>query len=437
MQGVGNFVSVVGRRVSGDITKSVQVSARNFSGKLGGGDVVAPFRRESIEVVRAGDMTILPPAVRAPIDFNKLGFSLNSGPYMVVATETKSGWGPLHVVPSGEVLFDPMATVFHYGSAAFEGQQVKLDKDDIPRIWDPVANAKRFASSCTKLGITPMAVDGFVAANKQLVTVNKSMIPLSTQGSLYLRFFVVGSGAGIGVKPSSEHRLFGIVNPVGSYFPGGLRAISLRASGAYPRAAAIGSGAFKVGGNYANSFLASEGAKKLGFDEELYLRADRNTIDEAGAANFVLAVSTNNGTTLLSPAGQSVLPGTTLGRVLRLGLDSGYSIQKRDITLTEIRGLIAEGKSVEAFCTGTAAGIAPIGRISDVVHGDELVFNEGKVGPVAAGLYAKVASVLNGGSSFSDEMTQTIPSAFRTSEEILRDQDLMSKPWLYPSQHEA
>jgi branched-chain amino acid aminotransferase len=430
MLSVGH-VAVAASRLSRVAASAPLKVARSLSDSSRTGMPIAPFQTASIDVVRVGGMTILPPESRSPIDFNKLDFSLKVGPCMVVATETKAGWGPLHVVPSGEVLFDPMATVFHYGSAAFEGQQVKLDKDAMPRIWDPVANAKRFASSCTKLGISPMPEDDFVAANKQLVSVNKQMIPLSSQGSLYLRFFVVGSGAGIGVKPSSEHRFFGLVNPVGSYFSGGLRAISLRASGQYPRAAAVGSGAFKVGGNYANSFVASEGAKKLGFDEELYLRADRNTIDEAGAANFVLAVSSSQKTTLLSPSGASVLPGTTLNRVFRLGVDSGYSVEKRPITLTEIHGLMSQkGTSVEAFCTGTAAGIAPIGRISDIVNGQELVFNGGEVGPVARSLYGKIADVLAGTSSFTSSMTQPIPGAFRTHEEIVSDQLRMSKPWV-------
>ena len=426
MLGVCRAASAATRRARLEFRKPVGGTARPLStadtSKAPAPAPASPFRTESIEVVSVDGMRILPPTHRPQIDFNNLDFSLNPGPSMVVATETKSGWGPLHVVPSGEVLFDPMATVFHYGSAAFEGQQVKLDKAGMPRIWDPVANATRFASSCTKLGITPMDVDMFVKANMQLVEANKQIIPLPSQGSLYLRCFVVGSGPGLGVKPSSEHRFFGVANPVGSYFPGGLRAISLRASGQYPRAAALGSGAFKVGGNYANAFLATSEAKAKGFDEELYLQADRNTIDEAGAANFVLAVTNTYGnTTLTSPKGQSVLPGTTLARVLRLGVDSEYTVERGDITLTDIQEWM-KTHTVEAFCTGTAAGIAPIGRISDTVRGRELVFNGGEVGPVATALYEKMATVMEGTSPFSDAMTKTIPNAYRSCAEIMADQ---------------
>lgn len=431
---ITNAVSVLPRVVRGALVP-LSSSVRGLSAGTGVSDApsssrFSPFQLESISVIKANGLTIVPPTQRSPIDFNKLTFSLNVGPWMAVATETKSGWGPVHVVPSGEVLFDPMATVFHYGSAAFEGQQVRLDAQGMPRIWDPVANANRFASSCTKLGISPLPMDDFVAANKSLVVANKAMIPLESQGTLYVRFFVVGSGPGIGVKPSSEHRLFGLVNPVGSYFPGGLRAISLRATGAYPRAAEIGSGAFKVAGNYANSFLASEGAKQQGFDEELYLRADRNTIDEAGAANFVLAVKDGPQTCFISPQSSSILPGTTLGRVLRLGEMAGYRIERRDITLAEIRSLLNTCHlHSEAFCTGTAAGIAPIGRIYDAVRDTNLVFGSGDVGPIARKLYEGLGQIMAGNSELSPVMTQTIPGAYRSPDEIVSDQARMSKVW--------
>ena len=427
---ITNAVSVLPRFVRtslGPLASSVRAFSKGSG--VSGAPGRSPFRSESVSVIKANGLTILPPTKRSPIDFNNLTFSLNVGPFMAVATETKAGWGGVHVVPSGEVLFDPMATVFHYGSAAFEGQQVKLDVNGMPRIWDPEANAKRFASSCTKLGISTLPVDDFVAANKDLVVANKAMIPLETQGSLYVRFFVVGSGPGIGVKPSSEHRLFGLVNPVGSYFPGGLRAISLLATGAYPRAAEIGAGAFKVAGNYANSFLASEAAKKRGFDEELYLRSDRNTIDEAGAANFVLAVTDGSQTRVISPQSPSILPGTTLGRVLHLAEREGWCVERRNITLEEIRSLLNTGVHSEAFCTGTAAGIAPIGRIYDTVRDNHLVFGAGDVGPIAKKLYEGLGQVMAGNSALSPVMTQTIPGAYRDLGEIASDQVRMSKAW--------
>lgn len=420
-QSVGNVlprVAVLQRGLS-DMAKR---SGSTFSrGSVGGGS-------EAISVFQVGNITVVPYHKRTPIDFDNLTFSLNVGPMMAVAEETKQGWGPLHVVPSGQVLFDPMATVFHYGSAAFEGQQVKLDQTGMPRIWDPTKNAARFAASCTKLGVLPMPVNDFVTANLRLVEANKAMIPMATQGTLYVRFFVVGSGAGIGVKPSSEHRLFGLVNPVGSYFPGGLRPISLLASGDYPRAAVRGSGEFKVGGNYANSFLASEFAKKSGFDEELYLRQDRNTVDEAGAANIVFVIGQK---TMVSPMGSSVLPGTTLGRVLAIGESKGYRVERRDVTLTEIQGLMRAGVAVESFCTGTAAGIAPIGRIQDNVRGLTMVFagTEPAVGPVASELYGELGRIMAGSSPFSPLMTQTIPGAYREHAEILADQARMKQVW--------
>ncbi|NBV41993.1 hypothetical protein EBR96_04410, partial [bacterium] len=387
LRGVAPLTSAV--NLGGQSARSIVAAGANRAlstvGTSGLGPV-RPWREETLKVIRVEpDLTIVPtPGPRAPIDFNKLTFSLNVGPVMAVATETKSGWGPIQMVPSGDVLFDPMATVFHYGSAGFEGQACVLDHKGIPRIWDPRANATRFASTCTKLGVTPLPVDDFVGANRDVIVANKSMIPTTEQGSLYLRFFVVGSGAGIGVKVSDQHRLFGLVNPVGSYFPGGLRAISLLATGAYPRAAEKGAGAFKVGGNYSNSFEASGAAKKSGYDEELYLRADRNTIDEAGAANFVLAYEDRGQVTLVSPESPSILPGTTLKRVITLATEElGYKVVRRAPTLKEIGELVSSGVRTESFCTGTAARVAPIGRIRDEVNGRDLVFGDGQVGPIA------------------------------------------------------
>ena len=258
-------------------------------------------------------------------------------------------------------------------------------KDGRVVTFRPDLNASRLVDSAKRLEMPPVPEEMFMEAVEAVVSANKEWIPpYESGGSLYLRPYIFATGPVIGVKPADEYqfRLFG--TPVGSYFKGGVKPITLCVSD-FDRAAPHGTGHIKAGLNYAMSLHAYIQAHSKGYDENLFLDPGTRTyVEETGGANFLFVKKDN---TIVTPKSDSILPSITRRSLVQLAENLGFKVEHRKVALTELADF------AEAGLCGTAAVICPVGKVVD--HGKEYVFNEGKdtMGPVLTKLYETLRGI--------------------------------------------
>ena len=319
------------------------------------------------------------------IDLDNLTFSFTKTRSMYVAKcELGSEWQSGSIVPFEDLQISPAAGVLNYGQGLFEGMKAyKWDNGKIV-IFRPEKNAERAARGCSRLSMPKIPANLFLDAAKKVVRDNADYIPNTKQGSLYVRPIIFGSGAGLGVAPSTEYTLVVYVSPVGPYFKGGLSPIRLIVTNDYHRAPLKGTGGVKAIGNYVPGMLPSGLAKKQGYAEVIYLdAAEEKYIEEVGAANFFAII---DGKVITPELTGSILPGVTRESVLYLAHEKmGLNIEERRISVDE--ALTAD----EVFCAGTAAIIAPIGSIN--YQGKEHIFSEGMVGRITKELYDALTAI--------------------------------------------
>lgn len=280
------------------------------------------------------------------------------------------------------------STALHYGQQCFEGLKAYRCKDGSINLFRPDQNAQRMQRSCSRLLMPHVPTDVFIEACKQVVKANERFIPpYGSGGALYLRPFVIGVGDNIGVRTAPEFIFSIFCIPVGAYFKGGLKPNNFVISG-YDRAAPNGTGAAKVGGNYAASLMPGSEAKKHSFADCIYLDPQTHSkIEEVGSANF-FAITANN--EFVTPKSPSVLPGITRLSLMELAQSRlGLTVIEGDVLIDKI------GEFKEAGACGTAAVITPIGGISykDKLH---VFHSETEVGPVTRKLYAELTGVQSG-----------------------------------------
>lgn len=280
------------------------------------------------------------------------------------------------------------STALHYGQQCFEGLKAYRCKDGSINLFRPDQNALRMQRSCGRLLMPQVPTDVFIEACKKVVAANERFIPpYGSGGALYLRPFVIGVGDNIGVRTAPEFIFSIFCIPVGAYFKGGLKPNNFVISG-YDRAAPQGTGAAKVGGNYAASLMPGSEAKKLSFADAIYLDPQTHTkIEEVGSANF-FAITEDD--VFVTPKSPSVLPGITRLSLIELAQSRlGMKVVEGDVFIDKI----ADFK--EAGACGTAAVITPIGGISykDTLH---VFHSETEVGPVTLKLYAELTGVQSG-----------------------------------------
>ncbi len=289
--------------------------------------------------------------------------------------ETDSKIFPLHIAATG----------VHYGQAAFEGLKVYEAKDGRILSFRMEENAKRMQHSAEILMMHALPTDMFKEAVRRVVRLNKRFIPpYGTGASLYVRPLLLGTGARIGVSPADEYTFLILVTPVGPYFKSGFAPTKLIVEEDLDRAAPLGVGTAKAGGNYAAGMRATVKARKAGYGEALYLDArEHKYIDELGAANFFGIRADNQYVTPKSP---SILRSITNMSLRDLAADLGYGVQERPVPISEL------GEFVEAGACGTAAVITPIERIT--VRGEDIVYlRDGKPGPHCTKLYQALTSI--------------------------------------------
>lgn len=323
------------------------------------------------------------------LDWSNLSFGYMKTDYNVRIYNRNGQWGEMEVSSSEYVNMHMAATCLHYGQECFEGLKAYRGKDGQIRIFRVADNAQRMIDTCRGLLMAELPVERFVEAVEKVVKLNERFIPPYESGAtLYIRPLLVGTGAQVGVHPANEYMFVVFVTPVGPYFKGGFSTNPYVIIREFDRAAPLGTGCFKVGGNYAASLRANKKAHDLGYSSEFYLDAkEKKYIDECGAANF-FGIKNN---TYITPKSSSILPSITNRSLMQLAEDLGIKVERRQIPEEELSTF------EEAGACGTAAVISPIERIDDVENGKTYVFSkDGKPGPVSTKLYHKLRAIQYG-----------------------------------------
>jgi branched-chain amino acid aminotransferase len=323
------------------------------------------------------------------IDWANLSFGYMPTDYNVRYNYRNGEWGELEVSSSEYVNLHMAATCLHYGQEAFEGLKAFRGKDGKIRIFRLDDNAKRLQSSCDGILMAQLPVDKFKEAILKVVKLNERFVPPYESGaSLYIRPVLFGTTAQVGVHAATEYTFIVFVTPVGPYFKGGFACNPYVIIREFDRAAPLGTGTFKIGGNYAASLRANKKAHDLGYSSEFYLDAkEKKYIDECGAANF-FGIRNN---TYITPESTSVLPSITNKSLIKLAESFGLKIERRQVPEEELL------EFEEAGACGTAAVISPIERIDDIENGKSYVISkDGKPGPVSTKLYNKLRAIQYG-----------------------------------------
>ena len=323
------------------------------------------------------------------IDWSNLSFGYMPTDYNVRCIYKDGKWGDITVTSSQTFEIHMAATCLHYGQEAFEGMKAFRGKDGKIRIFRMDENAARLQSSCRGIMMPELPTEKFNEAILTVVKKNERFVPPYESGaSLYIRPLLIGTSAQVGVKPAKEYLFIVFVSPVGPYFKEGFKPTPMAILRQYDRAAPLGTGRYKVGGNYAASLVAGEKAHELGYSAVLYLDAkEKKYIDECGPANFFGI----RGNSYITPKSTSILPSITNKSLMQLAEDMGMTVEVRQIPEDEI------GTFDEAGACGTAAVISPIARIDDLYENKSYIFSkEGKPVPICEKLYNKLRAIQYG-----------------------------------------
>lgn len=321
------------------------------------------------------------------IDWKNLGFGYSKADFNIRCWYRNGQWGELEVSDSENITLHIAATTFHYGQEAFEGLKAFRGKDGKIRVFRMEENAKRMQRSSQGIMMAEVSTTLFTEAVRKVVKLNEAYVPPFESGaSLYIRPLLIGTGPQIGVKPADEYLFMVMVMPVGPYFKEGFKPTDLVIYREYDRAAPLGTGTIKVGGNYAASLVAGQRAHQEGFSSVLYLDArEKKYIDECGPANFFGI----KGNTYITPKSTSILPSITNMSLRQLAKDMGMKVEERQIPVEEL----AEFDEVGAC--GTAAVISPIKRIYDADKDIEYRYGT-EPGKVSLRLYEKLRGIQYG-----------------------------------------
>ncbi|HFI0306014.1 TPA: branched-chain amino acid aminotransferase [Streptococcus suis] len=320
------------------------------------------------------------------LDWENLGFSYMKLPYRFIAHFKDGKWSKGELTDDANLHISESSPALHYGQQAFEGLKAYRTKEGKLQLFRPDQNAERLQRTADRLLMEPVPTELFVEACMQVVKANADYVPpYGTGGTLYLRPLLIGVGDIIGVKPADEYIFTVFAMPVGAYFKGGLAPTNFLIQDKYDRAAPNGTGAAKVGGNYAASLLPGQYAKKQGFSDVIYLDPATHTkIEEVGSANFFGITADNEFVTPVSP---SILPSITKYSLLYLAEHRlGMKAVEREVLVEEL------DQFIEAGACGTAAVISPIGGVQ---HGDKfhVFYSETEVGPVTRKLYDELTGI--------------------------------------------
>ena len=323
------------------------------------------------------------------LDWKHLPFGYIRTDYNVRIYYRNNQWGELEVHSEETIPMHMAATCLHYGQEAFEGLKAYRGRDGRIRLFRVDENAARLQSTCRGILMPELSTERFVEAVKTAVKLNERFIPPYESGAtLYIRPLLIGMSAQVGVHPASEYLFVIFVTPVGPYFKGGFATNPYVIIREYDRSAPLGTGIYKVGGNYAASLKANKIAHDKGYSCEFYLDAkEKKYMDECGAANF-FGIKDN---TYVTPKSTSILPSITNKSLMQLAEDMGMTVERRQIPEEELATF------EEAGACGTAAVISPISKIDDLEEQKSYVISkDGKPGPISTALYNKLRGIQYG-----------------------------------------
>jgi branched-chain amino acid aminotransferase len=323
------------------------------------------------------------------LDWKSLPFGYIRTDYNIRCLYKDGKWGKLEVSSSEYIDIHIAATGLHYGQEAFEGLKAYMGKDGKIRLFRWEENAKRLIYSAGGIIMAPFPVEMFREALFKVIQMNKKFVPPYGSGAtLYIRPLLYGSGAEVGVKPSSEYTFIIFVTPVGPYFKDGIKPVNMLICRDVDRAAPLGTGIYKVGGNYAASLRAIITARNGGYANTIFLDAkEKRYIDECGPANF-FGIKDN---TYITPKSESILNSITNMSLIEIAKSMGMKTERRQVEVEELASFS------EAGACGTAAVISPIAKIFD--PGTNRIYEycrDGEPGNQTMKLYNKLVSIQNG-----------------------------------------
>jgi len=320
------------------------------------------------------------------------GFGVYFSDHMFSMKYDKGEWGKAMIMPFGNIPVSPAMTVLHYGQAVFEGLKAFHAGAGIVNVFRPEKYHARLLRSCERLCIPAMSYDAFMAGITELIKIDKAWIPAKKGYSLYIRPFILATDEFLGVRVSETYRFLIITSPVGAYYKEGMNPVRLTTSGKFVRAAKGGLGEAKTPANYAASLLPTEEAKKKGFTQVLWLDGvEGRYIEEVGTMNIFFFI----GAELITPAlDGSILAGVTRASVIEMAREWGVKTVERRISIDEVFEASANGTLKEAFGTGTAAVISPVGSISH--EGSEIAINSGAIGALSKRFYDAITDIQYG-----------------------------------------
>lgn len=322
-------------------------------------------------------------------DWKNLPFGYVKTDYNIRCTYKDGKWGELEVSDSEYISVHMAASGLHYGQEAFEGMKAYRGKDGRIRLFRWDENAKRLQRSAEGVFMAQVTMELFQEAVIKAVKLNERFVPPYGSGaSLYIRPLLFGSGAEVGVRPAKEYMLVIFVTPVGPYFKEGFNPVKIAIVRDSDRAAPLGTGTFKVGGNYAASLRGVMKAHDAGYSSPMYLDTkEKKYIDEIGAANFFAI----KGNSYITPKSDSILVSITNMSVIQLAEEAGMTIERRPVAVDELETFD------EAGACGTAAVISPIGEVADLETGKVYKFcKDGKPGPKSTKLYETLVGIQYG-----------------------------------------
>ena len=325
-----------------------------------------------------------------PTDQGKLGFGNYYTDHMFIMNyDEGEGWHDPRIVPYAPLSLEPSAMCLHYGQEVFEGMKAyRTDSGDI-QLFRPEKNMERMNLSNNRLCIPEIDEEFAAYAIKELVKVDKDWIPTAQGTSLYIRPFIIAVDAHVGVRPANHLMFIVILSPVGAYYPEGLNPVKIFVESTYVRAVKGGIGFAKTGGNYAASLKSQDEASKKGYTQVLWLDGvERKYIEEVGTMNVFFVIDDE----VITPELQgSILGGVTRMSCIEMLRSWGLKVSERKISIDEVAKASDEGRLKEAFGSGTAAVISPIGELC---WGEKVMpINNEKIGEISQRLYDNLTGI--------------------------------------------
>lgn len=326
-------------------------------------------------------------------DQDNLGFGNYFSDHMfLMKWNREKGWHNAEICPYKDFSMNPAAMVYHYGQAIFEGLKAYKGEKNQIYMFRPEDNLERMNSSALRMCMPRIPVDKVLKGIKALVYLDRDWIPSGDGATLYLRPTMIAVEPALGVRPSSEYYFFVIMSPVGAYYAEGFSPTKIWVTDKYVRAVKGGVGHVKTAGNYAASIMAAEEAHKAGYTQVLWLDAcERKYIEEVGTSNIFFKIGDD---LITPPLGGSILGGITRDSVIQLAKSWGINVVEKQITIDEVTKAIEDGSLLEAFGSGTAAVISPIGELC--YQEQKYVVADGKTGELSQRLFDGLQAIQNG-----------------------------------------